>query len=99
MRLVVVLPEDLRAVVLLVLRDVVARRVGAFVGAVASAAGVVAATDNWCSRVIKRDLRRAAALRWTIPFCAALSSARTAARTISAASSAVVATATAAFFT
>jgi hypothetical protein len=95
-RLVVVLPEVFRVVVLLVARAAVARRVGAFGVA---ATGAAAAADSWFSRDIKRDFRLAAAFRWTIPFWAALSSARTAARTTSAASPAVVATASAAFFT
>src|SRR6266498_27585 len=55
--------------------------------------------DNDCSRDISRDFRRAAALRWMMPFCAALSSERTASRTTSATSSLVVATATVAFLT
>ncbi len=57
------------------------------------------ASDSWCNLAISRDLRRAAALGWTMPRCAARSSARTAARTATAASSTLLATAWAAFFT
>ena len=41
------------------------RRVGAFVSGVAAGGG---ATERACSRDIKRDLRREAALRCTMPF-------------------------------
>jgi hypothetical protein len=50
-------------------RAVVARRVGAL--ALVSTSAVCGATDSRCSRDIKRDLRRAAALRCTMPYCAA----------------------------
>jgi hypothetical protein len=98
----VVLDVLRRVVVLapLAAREVV-RRAGAFPEAVAaaSAGGALAATSSWCNRDINRDLRREAALRWTMPFCAALSSARTAARTASTASVAVLATASLAVLT
>src|SRR5205807_2625609 len=75
------------------------RRAGVFALASGSAACVCATFVAWCSRAISRDLRRAAALRWTMPFWAALSSARTASRTTCDASCAVAVTASAAFFT
>ena len=56
-----------------------------------------AATDNWYSRDISRDLRLAAALRWMMPFWAALSSERIASRTTSATPSPPAATAAVAF--
>src|SRR5579864_2247263 len=89
---VVVLAVDLRVVGFFSapLRAVLLR-VGALVG-VAASAGAAAATDSLCSRDISRDLRRAAAFGCTMPLWAALSRARIAARTSSAASPAVVAT-------
>jgi hypothetical protein len=72
-------------------RDVLVRFLS---GAVASAAD---ATDNRYNRDISRALRRAAALRWMMPFWAALSRARTASRTTSAMPSPPAVTAAVAF--
>jgi hypothetical protein len=69
----------------------------AFAAGFLSAAAGFSVTDSECNRDISRDLRRAAALRWMMPFCAALSSARTASRTCSATSSLVLPTAALAF--
>ena len=95
---VLLLDDELRRVVAFwPVARVEARRVGAL--AAGAAAGAACGVCSWCSRDIRRDLRRAAALRWTMPLWAALSRARTAARTLSAASAAVLATASVAVFT